>query len=153
MPRFQIKRKTREPKPEVVPEVKVDEQEVSLEFSSESEDESEPLTERFQTLEVAEEAPKRVEFQSEPEYAPERRSREASVVRQRPIVAQNQNYYGRRPKDLRQMYRQPRSIQYPKPSVSRNGRPSLHYKSFYGPNSAQMTTQDKARQLYHSCFG
>ena len=153
MPRFQIKRKTREPKPEVVPEEKIDEQEVSLESSEESSEESEPLTEQFKTLEVTKQAPRDTQRRNEPEYTTPRRERSASVAPERTKAVRNQYYNRPRPGDIRSVYQNPRSIQYPKPSRRVDGRPRLHYRSFYGPNAERMTTQDKARQLYYTCFG
>ena len=153
MPRFQIKRKTREPEPEVVPEEKVDETEVSYETDSESSEESEPLEEQFEALRMAERARRDTQRQTEPEYKPERSVRDATPAHRYTTPAGNPNYNQRQAPAARRMYEAPRRIDYPKPSVSRNGRPTLQYRSRYGPNSKQMTTQDKARQLYYSCFG
>ena len=53
MPRFQIKRKTREPEAEVIPEEKIDEEEVSLESQTVSDSESEPLEQQMEALGLA----------------------------------------------------------------------------------------------------
>jgi len=81
MPRFQIKRKTREPEPEVVPEEKIDEEEVSLESETVSDSESEPLEQQMEALGLAARPRRHVEYESEPQYAPQRRQREAIVGR------------------------------------------------------------------------
>jgi hypothetical protein len=153
MPRFQIKRKTKQVKPEVVVEEKIDDTEMSLESSSESEEEIAPQKVRFATLNLNEIAPEAVEEETEPEYAPQRRPRETSVAQRHVTPVRNRNNYERRPPPLRRMCRDPRPIQYPRPSRSANGRPHLQFVSGYGPNSSHMTTQDKARRLYNSCFG
>ena len=153
MPRFQIKRKTKQVKPEVVVEEKIDDTEMSLESSSESEEETKPHKVRFETSTLNETTEEDTEEESEPEYAPQRRPRETSVAQRHVTPVRNRNNYERRPPPLRRMCRDPRPIQYPRPSRSANGRPHLQFVSGYGPNSSHMTTQDKARQLYNSCFG
>ena len=153
MPRFQIKRKTRPEEKKVVPEEKVDEMEVSDYSDSESSDYSEPLTEQMETLEIAKQHAIRPTRQTEPQFEPQRRSREATVARRQPIPARNE--YQRHPDPVREPRQlgQRRLMQYPKPSRVANGRRALHYRSYYGPDSTYMTTQDKARRLYNSCFG
>ena len=153
MPRFQIKRKTKQVKPEVVIEEKIDDTEMSLESSSEDEVETKPHKVRFETLNLNETAEEDTEEESEPEYEPQRRPRETSVAQRHVTPVRNRNNYERRPPPLRRMYRDPRPIQYAKPSRSANGRPHLQFRSGYGPNGSHMTTQDKARRLYHTCFG
>ncbi len=153
MPRFQIKRKVRPEETKVIPEEKVDEMEVSDYSDSESSDYSEPLTERMETLEIAKQHAIRPTRQTEPQYEPQRRSREATVAHREPTPERID--YPRRPDPVqarRQLGRR-RLMQYPKPSRSANGRPALHYRSYYGPDSTHMTTQDKARRLYSTCFG
>jgi len=153
MPRFQIKRKPKPEPMEVVLEEKIDEMEISDLSSSESSDYSEPLTEQMETLEIAKQHAIRPTKETEPQYEPQRRTREARVAHQEPIPVRNE--YQRRPNTLhdRRQLGQRRLMQYPKPSRSANGRPTLQYRSYYGPNSTHMTTQDKARRLYNSCFG
>ncbi len=153
MPRFQIKRKTREVKPEVVPEEKIDENEMSLGSSSEEEVETEPHKVRFEALNLNDKDESEPEEDSEPEYVPKRRPRETSVAQSHVTPVRNVNNYPRRPPPLRRAYPDPRPIQYPRPSRSANGRPHLQFRSGYGANSAHMTTQDKARRLYYTCFG
>jgi hypothetical protein len=153
MPRFQIKRKTKQVKPEVVVEEKIDDTEMSLESSYESEEEIAPQKVRFATLNLNEIAPEAVEEETEPEYEPERRPRETSVAQTHVTPVRNRNNYERRPPPLRRMSRDPRPIQYARPSRSANGRPHLQFLSGYGPDSFHMTTQDKARRLYKTCFG
>ena len=153
MPRFQIKRKTREPKPEVVPEEKIDENEMSLESSEESEDETKPLTEQIETLEMKETAADDTQSDIEPEYEPPRRTRSASVAQMFTTPVQERQTRAQRPPPIRRVYRNPRPIEYARPSRSANGRPVFQYRSSYGPNAHHMTTQDKARSLYYSCFG
>jgi hypothetical protein len=153
MPRFQIKRKTKQVKPEAVIEEKIDDTEMSLESSSESEEETKPHKVRFETSTLNEDTEEDTEEESEPESEPQRRPRVASVAQRHVTPVRNRNNYERRPPPLRRMYRDPRPIQYPRPSRSANGRPHLQFVSGYGPNSSHMTTQDKARRLYNSCFG
>ena len=153
MPRFQIKRKTRKPEPEVVPEEKIDENEMSLESSSESEDETKPLNKQMETLELDESPEDDTETYNEPEYVPKRRSRSASVAHMFAEPVRNQYPRAQRPPQARRMYREPRPIEYARPSRSVNGRRVLQYRSSYGPNGEHMSTQDKARSLYYSCFG
>ena len=153
MPRFQIKRKTREAKPEVVPEEKIDETEMSLESSDESSEESEPLVEQFETLEIEKKKEIQPKQQTKPQYDTPRRTRETSVAQYNANVDQygnpRQTYAPQRGRQLGQR----RPIEYPRPSRSANGRPHLQYRSLYGPNSQYLSTQDKARSLYYSCFG
>ena len=153
MPRFQIKRKTKQVKPEVIPEEKIDETEMSLESSSEEEAETMPQKVRFETLDLNEIAPDDTEEDNEPEFEPQRRTRATSVAHPTTTPARNVNNYQRRPPPVRRMYRDPRPIEYARPSRSANGRPHLQFRSGYGPNSEHMTTQDKARRLYYTCFG
>ena len=153
MPRFQIKRKNREVKPEVEPEEKIDENEMSLESFSDEEVETKPQKVRFETLNLNDKDESVSEEDSEPEYVPQRRPRETTVARSYETPVRNVNNYQRRPPPVRRMYPDPRPIQYPRPSRSANGRPHLQFRSGYGANSQQMTTQDKARRLYHTCFG
>ena len=153
MPRFQIKRKKKEIEPKVLVEEKIDETEMSLESSDEESIESEPLSEAVQTLEIADKAETNPKQQIEPQYETPRRTRTATIAHQQANYDQfgnhRQSYAPRR----HQMYRQPRPIQYTKPSRSLNGRPTLQYKSCYGPDAARLTTQDKARRLYYTAFG
>ncbi len=153
MPRFQIKRKTRQPSPEVVPEEKIDENEMSLESESESSDESEPLTEQMETLNLAPAAQRTPQRQTEPQYAPQRRARDTSLARRPTYPVQSRavqhSQQLQRPRQLGQT----RPVQFPKPSRSANGRPKLQFRSHFGPNGKLMSTQDKARSLYYSCFG
>jgi hypothetical protein len=153
MPRFQIKRKPRQIDPEFVAEEQVDETEMSLDSSSESEEETKPLKVTFESLDLNETTSDNIESQSEPESEPERRPRETTLAQRRVIPVRNRDNYGRRPPPVRRMCRDPRPIQYPRPSRSANGRPHLQFRSGYGLNSHQMTTQDKARRLYNTCFG
>ena len=153
MPRFQIKRKTKEVKPEVVPEEKIDENEMSLDSSSEESVETKPQKVRFETLSLKEKDESVSEEESEPEYEPQRSLRETSVAQTHVTPARNERIYQRGPPPIRRMYREPRPIQYARPSRSANGRPHLQYRDGYGANSHQMTTQDKARRLYYTCFG
>ena len=153
MPRFQIKRKPRRDNLEPVPEEKVADVEMSQDSSSECEEETKPLKVSFETLNLNEFEPDDTEPQSEPEYEPERRRRDTTVAPRHVTPVRNRNNYERRPPPLRRMCRDPRPIQYARPSRSANGRPHLQFVSGYGPNSSHMTTQDKARQLYMSCFG
>ena len=152
MPRFQIKRKTREPKPEVVPEEKIDENEMSLDSSSSSEAESEPLTKQIETLEMEETAEDDTQSYIEPENEPPRRTRSATVAHQYTTPVRERQTRAQRPPPVRRMYKEPRPIEYARPSRCSNGRPVLQYRSSYGPNGHRMTTQDKARSLYYSCF-
>ena len=153
MPRFQIKRKTRKPEPEVVPEQKVDDTEVSLTSSDYDSDETMPLSEAMETLEMEEKAEPEPKQQSEPEYPPQRRPRPATIEQQYTTPARNRNIAQPRAPRRQRLYRPLSSIDYAKPSRSSNGRPHLQYKSHYGPNTEQLSTQDKARRLYNSCFG
>ena len=153
MPRFQIKRKKKETEPEVLVEEKIDETEMSLESTDEESIESEPLSEAFETLEVTKKADNKPKQQTEPQYATPRRTREATIARQQTNYDQYGNHRQTYAPQRQQMHRQPRSLDYTKPSRSRNGRPVLQYKSCYGANAARLTTQDKARRLYYSAFG
>ena len=152
MPRFQIKRKTREPKPEVVPKVEEEESDEDMNSPSISAEENEPLEEAFETLKTAEKAENNEYMESEPEYEPRRRARETRVANMYTTPVPNRNFEERRAPSLRQMYREPRRIDFAKPSRCGNGRPKLQFRSGYGPNASSMTTQDKARQLYMTCF-
>ena len=153
MPKFQIKRKTRNPEPEVVPEEKYDENEERLETESESSEPSEPLTEQMETLEVAETPQRQPKVQFDPRFAPRRRPAEASLARQQALLTQQDELRRYQQLVAREKLGQRRSIQYPKPLKNRNGRRNLQYSSHYGPNAAAVSTQEKARQLYYSCFG
>ena len=153
MPRFQIKRKTKEIEPKVLVEEKIDETEVSLESSDEESIESEPLSEAVQTLEIADKAETNPKQQIEPQYETPRRMREATIARQQTNYDQYGNHRQTYAPQRQQMYRQPRPIQYTKPSRSLNGRPTLQYRSCYGADAARLTTQDKARRLYYTAFG
>ena len=131
----------------------IDDNEVSLESPTVTDDESEPLSEQMETLNLGEPALKTPQPRSEPQYERPRRHAVASVARQQTYPVRNdqpQQYY--RTQQPRQLG-QARPMQYPKPSRTASGRPKLQFRSHYGPNGALLSTQDKARRLYHSCFG
>ena len=153
MPRFSIKRKTRQPEPEVVVEEKIDETEISLESEYESSEESEPPTEQFQTLNIAETAETIPQQQIETQYQPQRSSRATTLAHQHTIPVQHQPDYRQVAPQQRRVLGQPRLMEYPRPSRSSNGRRKLQFRSHFGPNGYAMSTQDKARRLYNSCFG
>jgi len=153
MPRFQIKRKTRDPQPEIVPEEKKDENEMSLESSYESSEESEPLSEAIETLEMKEKTQIAPKQQTQPQYATPRRTRDASVAQYNANVDEFGNHKLSYAPQRRSQLGQRRPVEYARPSRSANGRPHLQYKSCYGPDGQYLSTQDKARSLYYSCFG
>jgi len=153
MPRFSVRRKTKPVQPEEPLEVKVDDQEVSMESSYSESEESEPLSEQFETLKVAQTPVYASKPETRPQVEPVRRTRSASVAQWRPNVARyRQNNPPRRPMDP-PGYQNRRSVQYAKPLRSQNGSRKMQYGSHYGPGGNSLTTQEKARLLYHSCFG
>ena len=160
MPRFQIKRRAKKPEPEVqpqaIPEEESESLDLSMEFDEDMESPTKPLNKKISHMTLDQE-PEEVKVDEmeveEPEYhrpGPMRRSR---VVEHTPERAPNQFYREPRAPRRREMFNKLRSIDYPRPSRSRNGQPKLKYSSGYGANSGAMTTQEKARRLLHSCFG
>ena len=153
MKRITIRRKKSKPAPQPEPEPEPEEEETSEYSSEETVAESEPPTQPAQPVRnlKTRERPKQrqqVQFQ-DPVHEP----RSARVERQQYFPQEPrrvQPYHTRKPAP---QLGQPRSMIYPKPSRQPSGRQNLRYKSIYGPNSRAMTTQEKARQLYFSCFG
>ena len=153
MPRFQIKRKTQKPDPEPVPEEKVDDTEMSFESASDTSSESEPLEGQMQALKMmAEPKPERKVHFEPPKQAPQE-LRRTTVAQQQPNPVRFANAFGRYPSPRPQQLRQPRPMDIPRPSKLTNGSQKLKFRTHYGPNGDYMSTQDKARQLYYSCFG
>ena len=153
MPRFAIKRKTREPEPEVVPEEQEEESDFSLDQDSEPSEEEPPLEEQMEAMGLAPRRTIEPKRQPQAQYAPRRRAREATLAHQRTYPAERaapEQYRGYQPP--RKLNRT-RSIDYPKPLRRTGGRAKIAFRSHYGANGDQLSTQDKARLLYKSCFG
>ena len=153
MPRFQIKRKTKKAEPEPILEEKIDDTEMSYESVSDESSETEPLESEMQTLKI-EDSPKperKVRF--EPQKQAPQQVRRTTVARPQTNPVRYGNSFGRQAPARPQMLGQPRSMTFPKPSRLTNGSRRLQFRSHYGPDGNYMSTQDKARRLYYSCFG
>ena len=153
MPRFSIRRKKTQPEPQAEPEEKIDDQEVSYESESEASQHSEPLSEQMETLKVTQTAQTYPKPETRPQEPPPRRTRDATLARYPPrnVRFANQNPMPRR--NAVAGYRNPRSLEVPRPSRSSNGSRKLQYRSIYGANSRVMDSQTKARLLYFNAFG
>ena len=160
MPRFQIKRRTKKPEPEVQPQVMPEEEsesmELSMEFDEDMDEPTKPLTKKINNMTLDQE-PEELKISDteaeEPEYHRPEPMRRARVTEHTPERAPYRYPRESRAPERRPMYNKLRSIDYPRPSRSRNGQPKLKYSSGYGPNSRTLSTQEKARRLLHSCFG
>ena len=150
MKRITIRRnkKTSQP-PAPPPEPEMDD-ETSEYSSSESLAESEPLTDALKNLKVTEQAQARRQVRFEPQVREPRRTtivdRQSFPAQVRPINPYQQQ---KRPRTLAT----PRSITYDKPLRRPRGKRNVSFASPYGPNGYQMTTQEKSRRLYRTCFG
>ena len=153
MKRITIRRKKSKPAPQPEPEPQPEEEETS-EYSSEgtvAETEPQPQPDEpnrnLKTREQPKERPQ-VRFK-----APVQEPRSARVAPPQYFSQEPRRvpaYQQRKPPAY---LNQPRSIDYARPSNRSQGRQNLRYASIYGPNSRSMSTQDKARKLYFSCFG
>ena len=153
MPRFSIRRKKPEEQPQEPTEEKIDDQEISVESESEPSEQSEPLTEQMETLKLDESPSRRPQQYYETQTMAPRRTREARVERYPPNPARYRQNYEAHRRVAPQQYRNPRSIDYPKPLRSQNGARKLQFGSHFGPGGHSLSTQEKARRLYYSCFG
>ena len=153
MPRFQIKRKTQKKEPEPVPEEKIDDTEMSFESASDTSSESEPLESEMETLKIQEQPKPARKVRFEPPKQAPQQGRRTTVAQQQPNPVRFANAFGRQPSTRPRQLRQPRPMDFPRPSRMTNGSQKLKFRTHYGPNADYMSTQDKARQLYYSCFG
>ena len=153
MKRITIRRKKSKPAPQPEPEPEPKEDQTSECSSEETVQESEPQPqpeEPVQNLKRRERPRERQRVRFE---APEHDPRSARVVRPQ--------YFSQDPRRVKAYHQQkpppylnqPRSIDYARPSNQTRGRQNMRYRSIYGPNAASMSTQDRARKLYFSCFG
>ena len=160
MPRFQIKRKNKKPEPEVEPQPMSEEEseslDLSMEFDEDNESPTKPLNKKITEMKLDPE-PQEPELDpqqyNEPQFQRPMPVRRARVARP---MSQNARFgFSREPVPSRRrpMYDKLRSIDYPRPSRSSNGKRKLQYSTPYGVNGTSMTTQEKARRLFNSCFG
>ena len=153
MKRITIRRKKSKPAPQPEPEPQPEEEETSEYSAEEPVAETEPQPQpdepnrNLKTHEETKERP-RVRFQAPAQAPRSARVAEPQYFSQDPRRVQA--YRQRKPPAY---LNQPRSIDYARPSNRSHGRQNLRYASIYGPNSRSMSTQDKARKLYFSCFG
>ena len=150
MKRITIRRnkKTTQP-PAPPPEPEMDD-ETSEYSSSESLAPSEPPTESLRNLNMRQQPKPRPQVRFEPQV---REPRRPTIVDRQSFPAQvrptNPYAQQRRPRTLAA----PRSIEYDKPLRRPCGKRNVSFASPYGPNGYKLSTQEKARRLYNTCFG
>jgi hypothetical protein len=150
MKRITIRRNRKPTQPPPPPPEPDMEDETSEYSSSESLAESEPLSEAIGNLRVTEQTKPRPQVRFEPQARPVRRA--TNVERQSfPVQPRSVNPYAqqKRPRTLAA----PRSITYDKPLRQTRGKRNVSFASPYGPNGYQLSTQEKSRRLYYTCFG
>ena len=153
MKRISIRRKKKDsvpqPKPAPEPEPQ-DEYSESTSTSSESMVESEPPTKAFANLKVRENPERRPQVRFEPQVQKQGGARVVEPPSKFVGIRRNQ---GDVPRGQPKYLGQPRSRPYDNPSQRRSGKRNLQYASPYGPNGYNLSTQERARLLYFSCFG
>ena len=153
MKRITIRRKKRKPAPQPEPEPEPEEEETSSYSSEETVAQSEPQPQPAEPV-------RNLKKKEIPKERPQVRFK-APVHEPRSARVEKPQYFSQDPRRAQAYHQhktppylnQPRSIDYPRPSNRTQGRQHLRYASIYGPNSRSMSTQDKARKLYFSCFG
>ena len=157
MPKFSIRRRKKpEPAP---PAEKEDPEPMSDEEPSEEkmdeceEDTTEDVEETFKKMSIAK--PRQYEPhrpQQGQKYTP-RSMRDATIARYPPRYAPR----GRLPRSdiprAAQTLNQRRSLFPPRPSTHLRRDRKLRFGSHYGPGGHGLSTQERARRLYYSCFG
>ena len=153
MKRITIRRKKSKPAPQPEPEPEPEEEETSSYSSEETVAQSEPQPQPAEPVRdlKKEENPKerpQVRFKAPVQEPRSARVAPPQYFSQDPRRAQA--YHQHKPSPY---LNQPRSIDYAGPSNQTRGRQNMRCRSIYGPNAASMSTQDRARKLYFSCFG
>ena len=153
MKRISVRRKKKDPvpPPPPAPEPKPQEADDSSDFSSsEPLNETQPLNEAIANLKVAEQQQVRPQIPTEPQVS---QQRSPTLAQSQPRFAQNvypQTYYQQKPS---RSLGGPSAIPYDKPLRRKKSKRNMSYRSPYGPGTWNMSTQDKARMFYYSCFG
>ena len=153
MKRISVRRKKKapppEPKPEPVPEPQ--KEEVEVEFSeSESIAETEPPEQEFRNLDLDDRQRMRPKVHFEP---PDDEPRSTAFARPRTNPVGIRDRPGYIPNRRTNFIHDPRSNPYANPSRRKKPMRNLQYRSPYGAGTWNLSTQDKARLLYSSCFG
>ena len=153
MKRITIRRKKSKPAPQPEPEPQPEEEETSEMSTEDTVVETEPQPQ-----------PDEPNRNLKTDHRPKERSQvrfKAPVEEPRSARVAPPQYFSQDPRRVPAYHQrkpaaylnQPRSIDYARPSNRSYGRQNLRYASIYGPNSQSLSTQDKARKLYFSCFG
>ena len=153
MKRITIRRKKSKAAPQPEPEPEQEEEQTSECSSEETVPETEPQPqpeEPVRNLKRREHPRQRQKVRFE---APDQNPRSASVARPQYFPQDPRRVNAYQQQKPPPYLNQPRSIDYPRPSNRTQGRQNMRYRSIYGPNAASMSTQDRARKLYFSCFG